>query len=58
MTPDALEQVYEALATELDAAGDRRELLLAKLALLMAEEIGDAGRVIALLKAAAANLEA
>lgn len=58
MKPEDLEQVYEALAVELDAAGAKRDLLLAKLALLMAEEIGDAERVIALVKAAAANLDA
>ena len=39
-----LEQVYDALATAIDAAGpDKSELFLVKLALLNAKTLGDAG---------------
>ena len=57
MTPEDLERVYEALAEALDAAPpDTRELLLAKLALLMAREL-DADHVIELITSAKANLD-
>ena len=36
-----LESVYDALATAIDAAGDRSELMLVKLALLQARDTGD-----------------
>ncbi len=51
-----LEAVYDALATAIDAAGPRAELLLVKLALLQARELGDAHRFAALLQAAQADL--
>lgn len=35
-----LESVYDALATAIDAAGDRSELMLVKLALLQARDTG------------------
>ena len=58
MTPADLETVYEALAEQLDAIGSaQRELYLAKLALLLAHEIADAGRVRSLVAEAASNLE-
>ncbi|EAV44566.1 hypothetical protein SIAM614_06798 [Roseibium aggregatum IAM 12614] len=58
MTPADLETVYEALAEQLDAIGpDRRELYLAKLALLLVHEIADAGRARSLVADAASNLE-
>ena len=39
---DDLETAYEALATGIDAAGEKREaLFLTRLALLLAHEIGD-----------------
>lgn len=52
----ALETVYDELAEAVDRAGDRRELLLAKLALLLAHEVGDHARVSALIAAAEADL--
>lgn len=49
-----LEEIYDALALAIDATPeDRRELLLAKLALLLANEIDDPHRVIALIGEAA-----
>ena len=53
--PD-LEQVYDDLAEAADRAGDRRELFLAKLALLLAHELGDRSRVAALIDTALADL--
>jgi hypothetical protein len=53
--PD-LEQVYDDLAEAADRAGDRRELFLAKLALLLAHEVGDRHRVGALIGSALADL--
>lgn len=47
---DELETVYEALAEALDAAGPEREtLFLTRLALLLAKDFSDAGRVKALI---------
>ncbi len=44
-----LEAVYEAVAKAIDAAGPNgSEVFLAKLVLLLAREIGDAERVLAL----------
>ena len=41
MTPAAVETIYEALATRLDAVGDqKRELFLAKLVLLLSHDLG------------------
>jgi hypothetical protein len=37
-----LEAVYDRLATAIDAAGDRSELMLVKLALLNAQALGNA----------------
>jgi len=49
-----LEEIYDTLALAIDATPeDRRELLLAKLALLLANEIDDPQRVIALIGEAA-----
>jgi hypothetical protein len=53
--PD-LEQVYDDLAEAIDRAGDRRELFLAKPALLLAHELGDRPRVAALIATAQAEL--
>lgn len=53
--PD-LEQVYDELAEAVDRAGDRRERFLAKLALLLAHELGDRERVAALIASAEADL--
>ncbi len=58
MNPNEVEQVYEALANVLDQVGaSKRELYLAKLALLLAHEIGDASRVQEMIDVAALNLE-
>ncbi len=39
---DALESAYETLATAIDSAGEQKEaLFLARLALLLAHELGD-----------------
>ncbi|VVE07958.1 hypothetical protein PPN31114_02485 [Pandoraea pneumonica] len=49
-----LEEIYDTLALAIDATPeDQRELLLAKLALLLANEIDDPQRVIALIGEAA-----
>lgn len=59
MKPADLETIYEDLATTLDATeAERRELFLAKLALLLAHDLGDAARVIEHIAAASANLDA
>lgn len=44
--PD-LEQVYDDLASAVDRAGEHSERFLAKLALLLAQELSDAQRVAA-----------
>lgn len=38
---DDLEAIWERLAQAVDQAGDRSDLFLAKLALLLAERLGD-----------------
>ncbi len=55
----ALDQAWERLAEALDAAGgpEKERLLLAKLALLMAREIGDLARIDALIATAARDLD-
>jgi hypothetical protein len=59
MTQADLESVYEALAEQLDAiAAEKRPLYLAKLALLLANELGDAEKARGHIVAAAANLDA
>jgi hypothetical protein len=42
---DDLEALWEKLATAIDEAGERDKVFLAKLALLMAQEIGDRKRI-------------
>ena len=55
MSFDALESAYETLATAIDSAGEQKEaLFLARLALLLAHELGD---VAAFNKAVATALE-
>jgi len=57
MTSADLETVYEALAEKLDAVdAGKRELYLAKLALLLAHELADADRVRQLIAEAANNI--
>lgn len=59
MNPAQLELVYEDLAVALDAtAASKRELFLAKLALLLAQDFGDAERVRTHIAAALANIDA
>ncbi|WP_137699361.1 DUF2783 domain-containing protein [Marimonas lutisalis] len=58
MTPRDVETVYEALALKLDAVGDtQRELFLAKLALLLSHDLGDAERVCLRIDEAALNID-
>lgn len=55
--PD-LEAFYDALAESLDATpADKRDLFLTKLALLLANEIGDPEKLHQALAAARANLD-
>ena len=57
MTPADVEQAYNALAQAIDRAGPHNEaLFFAKLALLLAHEIGDPGRFDAALDAALQDL--
>ncbi|WP_118132632.1 DUF2783 domain-containing protein [Oceanicella sp. SM1341] len=59
MSPADLEAVYEDLAETLDAMTEaQRPVFLAKLALLMAEALGDAGAVRGYIAAAVQNLDA
>ncbi len=52
-----LEQVYDTLALAIDRAGpEHAERFLAKLALLLAHELGDAARVAALAETALRDL--
>ena len=52
-----LETVYDQLATAIDAVGaEKSELLLVKLALLVANELGNAGRFAEMLAAAQRDL--
>ena len=58
MTPTDIETVYDCLALKIDeVAPEKSELFLAKLALLLSHEIGDAARVIELIEAAERNLD-
>ena len=58
MNTHDVETVYDALAETLDAVGEGKgELFLAKLALLLSHEIGDASRVLSLIAQARANLD-
>ena len=59
MTPRDVEVVYEALARQLDAIGsEKRELFLAKLALLLAHDLGNAAHACTRIADAARNLDA
>ncbi|WP_278923984.1 hypothetical protein [Pseudophaeobacter profundi] len=54
MTEIDIERVYDALATTLDSlTADKRDLFLAKIALLLAHELGDADRICDLIAEAA-----
>ena len=53
-----LEEIYDTLALAIDAAPeDKHELLLAKVALLLAHEIRDPQRVIDLIGRAASSMQ-
>jgi len=53
-----LETVYERLATAIDQSGEEKSaLMLAKLSLLMARDIGNADRVLALIDIALRDLD-
>jgi hypothetical protein len=57
LTLPGLESTYDALAEAIDATPeDQRERMLVKLALLLANELGDAERFAALADAARRNL--
>ncbi len=59
MTPADLETVFEELALAIDATAEpKRELFLAKLALLLAHDLNDPARLRSHLAAAAAKLDA
>ena len=58
LTIDDLETVWERLAEAIDRAGpDREQLFLAKLAILLADALGDRGQVEALMATALEDLE-
>jgi hypothetical protein len=53
---DDLEKLYDTLALNIDKAGAKSELFLAKLALLLAHDVADIRRVAVLCEAALADL--
>jgi hypothetical protein len=58
LTPPDVESTYDRLAEAIDnAPAGKSELLLVKLALLLAHELGDAGRVATLIEQALADLD-
>lgn len=58
MTQAALETTYEALAQQLDKVpSDKRELYLAKLALLLSRDLADTARTLSRISDAAADLD-
>ena len=57
LTLPGLEATYDRLADAIDAVGEAQsERLLVKLALLLAQDLGDADRVAALIAVAQADL--
>lgn len=58
MTPIEIEIVYDAMAIALDTVGeDRQNLLLAKLVLLLSNDLGDTELICKRITEASANLE-
>ena len=58
MTQAETEALYEALAQGIDAAGPARaQVFLAKAALLLARDLGDAARALALIAEAGRDLD-
>ena len=51
-----LEIIYDELAQQIDRAGDKSELFLAKLSFLLANTIGDREQVLRLIESAAQDL--
>lgn len=51
-----LEVVYDELARQIDRAGDKSELFLAKLSLLLANQIGDKAVVLNLIESSSKDL--
>ncbi|KRB88921.1 DUF2783 domain-containing protein [Noviherbaspirillum sp. Root189] len=56
MPTQDLEMIYDELALKIDQAGERSELLLAKLSLLLANQIGDKEIVLGMIGSAAKDL--
>lgn len=56
MQTEDLELVYDELARQVDLAGDKSELFLAKLSLLLAHALGDRAQVLQLIDGAARDL--
>jgi hypothetical protein len=58
LSAEALERIFAALSEAIDRTGpERAPLLLARLALLLAGEVGDEGRVLTLVKDAEKSLD-
>ena len=58
MSDKTLEDVYAALAEGIDAAGrDKEAMFLAKVALLLAQELAHPGRALELIAAAQTNMD-
>lgn len=51
-----LEAIYDELALKVDQAGERSELFLAKLSLLLANQIGNKDTVLAMIESAVQDL--
>lgn len=51
-----LEIIYDELAREIDRAGEKSELFLAKLSLLLANELGEKSLVLELIKSSSQDL--
>lgn len=56
MQVQELEIIYDELARRIDLAGDKSELFLAKLSLLLADQLGDRELVLNLIDSAAKDL--
>ncbi len=52
-----LEAVYDLIATAVDAAGEKRDLFLAKLALVLADQLADVARVESCIEVALRDLD-
>lgn len=51
-----LEIIYDEMARQIDRAGDKSELFLAKLSLLLAERLGDKSAVLELIESSGKDL--